>query len=344
MQQHIVNLYTDLNQITEGAGETIVNIIWTVNFNLDLAHYFNKRKYKHDLNLLKNGVGQLKIKIPDYTSEKYIAKSKAYLLAYAEAIAAKHLVANSGVNVFGFTYSDDGMVMTIRRDQLLFKLSQPDAVKHLHRKNVDQQFFTDYDAISNMTTTAAGYLYGASFVEELDPEWVKPHLEPGASFDYYNSAQELDIRSAETVFTSIGEVIINYRSVEEVMSNPWTRYQMETKEQFEPRAFDSVSKMVKSATQVIYENDSYLDKIRRKFGDKCFLLYDPQTHTAFPIKPTKDGSSEIYHMIGMKKRIKKEQLEEMQSKGYGLEFAKKESKEPNKTNTPVKFNFQSSKN
>ncbi|MFC5079621.1 hypothetical protein VTH8203_00858 [Vibrio thalassae] len=342
MQHHVINLYTDADCVKTNETDTIIDVRWTVKFNMELAPYFNKRKYKHDLRLLKEGVGQLKVVIPNHT----VVNTKATpekALAYAEAIAAKHLVANSGVNVFGFQTSDNGMMMTVRRDQLLFKLSQLDALKHLQRKGVEQEFFTNYGMLSNMTTVPAGYLYGASFEHESSPKWVKDYLESDASYDYYNSVNELDARSAETIYTAIGEVIINYRSVEEVMTNPWMRYMIETKSHSEPRPFDTVVKMVKSATQVIYDNNDYLTKIRKRFGEKCYLLYDTETHMFFPIQPTKSGSSEIYHMIGMRKSIRRDQLADMQAKGYGNEFqSKKESEEspPKKRLTPLKFKIK----
>ncbi|MGR5296830.1 hypothetical protein ACPV5U_24450 [Vibrio mediterranei] len=316
MTRHVLKLYTDSTNLHRQGNQSIVAVKWKVDFNRELDRFLSKRNYNHDFDLLKEGVGILNIRLGlkgNWTDTQ--------LLAYAESLAAKHVIANSGLNAFGFQVGDKGFVMTVRRDQLEIQTSQLATVNLLDRQGVDQSFFTEMGSISLATSPAAAYLYGTAVTKSKEHSWSEQeHL-------YINSTTDFDIRSAETIFTAIGEVIVDYRSVNEYMNQSWTRYQIEVKNQEMPRPFDNVVDAVKAATEVIYDGNSYLDKIRSKFGDKCYLLFDPRTRTSIPIAPIKHDSTELYHMLGMRRIIPREKLEDMHAHGYGKEIPLREKSE-----------------
>ncbi len=316
MTRHVLKLYTDNTNLQRQGKRSIVAVKWKVDFNRELDRFLSKRNYSHDFELLKEGVGVLNISL-----ELQGNWTDTQLLAYAESLAAKHVIANSGVNAFGFQVGDKGFVMTVRRDQLEIHTSQLATVNLLDRQGVDQSFFTEMGSISLAASPAAAYLYGTAVKKSEEHSWSEQeHL-------YINSTTDINIRSAETIFTAIGEVIVDYRSVDEYMNQSWTKYQIEVKSQEMPRPFDNVVDSVKAATEVIYSDNSYLDKIRSKFGDRCYLLFDPRTRTSIPIAPVKQDSTELYHMLGMRRIIPREKLEDMHAHGYGKEIPIRDNSE-----------------
>ncbi|WP_428775711.1 hypothetical protein [Vibrio sp.] len=316
--KHIVQLYTDPTLIGQENDETYANIFWSVQFNRDLDAYFSKRKYQHDFDLFKEGYGRLKIRFT-YDSDA----SPEENLAYVETLAAKHLVSNSGLNVFGFTNDK----VTIRRDQLHFVVSQPDTVSLIDRKGVDQSVFSRLGKISAKSSPAAAYLFGATAEPLVDISWAEPLKDENYQFDFYNTILDLDARENDYVFTPMGDIIVDYRSVEELMNSEWMQFQITVKGMEIARPFDMMVDLVNKANEVIYEDNKYLDKIRQKFGEDCFLLLNREQKTWLPIKPVTHNLKDVFHVLGLRRYYTPLRLAEMHEHGFALNIEQKLSEE-----------------
>lgn len=305
MNKHTVNLFVDPASWKSDEGMATVNVVWHVEFNRELDKFLNKRKYQHDFSLLKEGIGRLTITYPNNNSH-----TQDDNLAYVEALAAKHIVSNTGINAFGFT--DDKM--SVRRDHLHFKFSRETALKLICRRDVEIGFFADMASIAAKAGTSAGYLYLATGEVSKDVTWAEAYLS-GDNVDYYNLAADLDIRNNDNVMTSFGEMAIDYRSVDEFYSSEWVEYNVNVKNVEYPRPFATLYDIVAASNEIIYQDNSYLDKIRAKFGPECLLLANPEEVSFLPI--TKLASS-IYYVLGYRKYINPLTLEEMHKNGIGL--------------------------
>jgi hypothetical protein len=253
--KHTVSVYANSKHVNKTEEGAVVDVIWTIDFNRDLDMFFNKRKYKHDFDLFKTGVGRLRVTF-DYDNNHSMEEN----LAFIEAIAAKHIVANSGLNAFGFT--DDKM--SIRRDQLHIVFGQKDAAPLIDRSHKDAAFLGKKGVLAAKSAPSAGYLYGATTEVATDIAWVSPYLEPNVEFDMYNRIVEKDVRFNDYVYTSMGYMVIDYRTVDEFISLPVTRYEQEVMKMAYTRPFESVKEMVIKAKDVIYKDNPYLDKIKYK--------------------------------------------------------------------------------
>lgn len=316
MKKHTVHLYSDPKNVTTKGIASIANIYWKVDFNRDLDGYLNKRKYKHDYRLFKTGVGKLSITF--IKDGDYPLKDQ---LAYLEVLAAKHIVSNSGLNCFGFT--DDRI--TIRRDQLHIKFSKESAVKLLVRENVDNDFLSERGRLSGRSSPAAGYLYGATAEYCSKQAWAKPYNDNEVTFDHFNSIYDTDIRENDYIFTAQGEMIIDYRSIEEYMKSDWNQFLMQIKGQEFSRPFDTFAEIVRTAREIIYKDNGYLTKIRNLFGDDCLLLYNKEHAAYLPIKPMEKRG--VYLVLGIRRMYSQLKLQEMHEHEFALHIKSTLSKE-----------------
>lgn len=309
--KHTVSVYASPQHVHKTEEGTEVDVVWTVDFNRDLDMFFNKRKYKHDFELFKTGVGRLRVTF-DYDNKHSMEEN----LAFIEAIAAKHIVANSGLNAFGFT--DDKM--SIRRDQLHIVFGQKDAGPLIERKQKDSDFLIKKAALAAKSSPAAGYLYGATTQPATDLAWIKPYLEQDADFDMYNRITEKDVRFNDYVYTSLGYMIIDYRTVDEFMSLPVTQYEQDVLKMTYARPFESVKEMVSKAENVIYTDHRYLDKIKSKFGNEALLLDNKEGKAWLPITPLKNSEQDFYLVLGISRHCSPLRLQEMHNHGYGKDI------------------------
>lgn len=313
--KHVLRTYTDKSLIKH-ASETnaaSVVVIWQIDFDRSLDRFFNKRKYKHDFGMLKQGVGRLEIRLDDLVSSK--------TLPFIEALAAKHIVSNSGVNAFGF--EDDSI--SIRRDQLKIITSQADTVSLIDRKGVPQSFFEKYNVLSALSSTSAGYLYGCDVELGDDHSWVKSHLVDDASFSSYNRTSDHQIIHNDNVTLPMGEVIINWLSVDEWMNSDLIQFQMKEKDQEFPRPFNLVHDAVRKTERLIYKDNPSLSRLREKFGDECFILTDTPSTNYIQVKKLNDDDR-IYLVLGVRHYYAPYLLEEMKSHGFAA-AAKNETPE-----------------
>ncbi|EKO3674171.1 hypothetical protein M3923_002866 [Vibrio metschnikovii] len=314
--KHIIHVAIDESSLEKTNNyplEYTVDVYWEVNFNPELYKFFNKRKYVHDLDLLKEGVGRLTILFKMSESD-----SPTNTLAYIESLAAKHIVSNSGINAFGFS-SD---AMSIRRDQLHFALSQSGTVKLLMRGKDNAEYLERMAALSAKSGPAAGYLYGCT--ASVDEYWLSELKSRSFTIEYHHRSFDIDIRENDYVFTPQGDIIIDFRTVEEFMNNENTQYMMRVKGNIYPRPFDTVYEIIKSSESIIYNDNAYLDKVRRIFGDDCFLLYNELQYCYIPIKKL---NSNQFTAMGYRKYINPLRLEEMHGLGIGLHFKQKLTKD-----------------
>ncbi|MFL7013616.1 hypothetical protein [Enterovibrio norvegicus] len=305
---HNLYVYTSESLLKRTSGEATVSVVWQVQFDRELDGYFNKRKYKHDYDLFKQGVGNLTVNFR-YDSQLTVAEN----LAYVEVLAAKHIVSNTGLNAFGFT--DDNM--SIRRDHLNVVFSKPDAVKLMLRKGIETSYFDRLGAISSKTSPPAGYLYGASAESTASHDWLMPYITNDKDFDFYNTAYDLDIRENDYVFTSVGSLIVDFRSVDEFMMLDWTQYQIQVKNQEISRPFEVLVDLLKGAGEMIYTNNNYLAKIKRLFGDDSFLLLNREKKSWLPITPIA-GVPGTYLVLGLRRYYNPANLAEMHEHGFAL--------------------------
>ncbi|OOF02812.1 hypothetical protein BZG80_11640 [Salinivibrio sp. MA440] len=316
--KHTVMIYASPELIRQEGALTEADVLWTVDFNRDLDMFFNKRKYKHDFDQFKTGVGRLRVTF-DYDNKHSMEDN----LAFVEAIAAKHIVANSGLNAFGFT--DDKM--SIRRDQLHIVFSQADAAPLIERNLGDSGFFGQKGVLAAKSAPAAGYLYGATTEVATDIAWVSPYLEPNAEFDMHDRIVENDVRLNDYVYTSMGYMIIDYRTVEEFMSLPVTLYEQEVLKKVYTRPFEAVKEIVNKAKDVIDKDNRYLDKIKSKFGDDALLIDNNEDKAWLPIIPLKNAENDFYLVLGMSRHCSPLRLQEMHSHGYGKDIPQRLSDE-----------------
>ena len=314
--KHVVHIAIDESSLAKTNNhplEHTVDVYWEVTFNPELYKFFNKRKYVHDIDLLKKGVGRLTILFKMSESD-----NPTNMLAYIEALAAKHIVSNSGINAFGFS-SDS---MSIRRDQLHFALSQSGTVKLLMRGKGNAEFLEIMAALSAKSSPAAGYLYGCT--ASVDERWLSELKSHPFSIEYRHRSFDIDIRENDYVFMPQGDIIIDFRTVEEFMNSENTQFMMRVKGNSFPRPFDTVYEIIKSSENIIYKDNTYLDKIRRLFGDDCFLLYNEIQYCYVPIKRL---NSNQFTAMGYRKYINPLRLEEMHEHGIGLHFEQKLTKD-----------------
>lgn len=305
MMKHTIHLHSDTKNITTKGIASTADIYWKVDFNRELDGYFNKRKYKHDYRLFKTGVGKLSITF--IKDNEYSLKDQ---LAYLEVLAAKHIVSNSGLNAFGFT--DDRI--TIRRDQLHFKFSQETAVKLTLRDTISSEFLGEIGRLSGRSSPAAGYLYGATAEFSAKQDWAIPYYDKEVTFDHYNRIYDTDIRENDYIFTAQGEMIVDYRSIEEFMKSDWNQFLMTVKDQEFSRPFDTFAEIVKTATEIVYKDNGYLTKIRNLFGDDCMLLFNKEHAAYLPIKPMEKQGT--YLVLGIRRMYSQLKLQEMHEHGF----------------------------
>lgn len=306
MNKHTLHLYTNRSSLKQKSDLFYVDVLWRVDFNRDLDHFFNKRKYMHNFELLKTGIGKLSITFKFDTSFSEDAN-----LSYVEALAAKHVISNSGLNAFGFT--DDKV--SIRRDQLHIVFSSPTAAMLIGRNQAPKNFLNEFGAISSRTSPCAGYLFGASVEIKQDPLWALEQLNNNADFAYYNNAADIDIRQNDYVFNAQGEMIIDYRTVSEFLESDWTQFLMQVKRVEYPRPFEAIHEIVKTADRIIYTDNGYLTKIRNLFGDDCLILHNSELCVYMPIKPI---AKMQYLVLGYRRYIGPLKLKEMHENGFAL--------------------------
>lgn len=302
--KHHIHLFTSADDIQVIDNETTVTVYWQVNFNRDLDRFFNKRKYKHDFDLLKEGVGRLVVRV----LPKKTALSDEYLLAYVETLAAKHVVSTNGLNAFGFT--DHGM--TIRRDQLHFHTSQALTRDLLDRKGQMNEIYS-LEYIGVATGNSAGYLYGATAEFDQNNSTLKDREE----FDFYNTTTDIQIREADNARTDLADIVIDYRSVDEWMNMEWVRYTIEVKQQEYPRAYDTVCELVKATDSVVFQGTKYVEKTQRVFGQDALVIYHNEHKISFQLSP----AGNTYLVVGMQKYLTPLLLDEMKKNGFAKDFA-----------------------
>lgn len=310
MTHHTLHLYTDESHFFTKGEDAYINVYWKIDFNRDLDMYFHKKKYKHDFSMFKDGVGRLEIRFmrsPD--------KLKPEHIAYIETLAAKHIVANSGINAFGYT--DDNH--SIRRDHLHINVSNENSVNLIDRKGVGQEFFDQFSALAALSSPAAGYLYGASVAHSVDTSWIEDYLHEEATFENYNKVVDVHIISNDYFQTSLGKMIVDYRSVEEFMNTELMKFQIEVEKAIIARPFQVVLEGLKKMTNIVYKDSKTLDKIREKFGNDCLMLTDNEHLLMIQVVPI-DPANSLYKVLGVRHHIPMAKLERMQAHGFALDI------------------------
>jgi len=310
MTKHTLHIHTNETHFFMKDGESFINVFWKIDFNRDLDLYFHKKKYVHDFDMFKDGVGRLEIRF-----KRSPAKLKPEHIAYIETLAAKHIVSNSGINAFGF--SDDNH--SIRRDQLKVLVSNPDSAKLIDRKGVEQSFFDKYSALAALSSPPAAYLYGVSTEYSDDISWLQPYIESDLNFENYNKAVDIQIISNDHHHTSLGNMIVDYRSVQEWMGTELIKFQQEEEGGLFPRPYQLVVEGLKSMTNIIYKDSKFLDNLREKFGADCLILTDKDYSTMIQVQPV-DPENQLYKVLGVRHHIPVAKLERMQAKGYALDI------------------------
>ncbi|PMN52175.1 hypothetical protein BCT30_13670 [Enterovibrio norvegicus] len=310
---HDIHVFAPSHQLLVNKEISVAQVYWSVTFNRELDSYFNKRSYTHDFKQLKEGVGHLEIQFR-YDDSLTIEDN----LSYVEVLAAKHLVSNSGINAFGFTNDK----VTIRRDHINIVFSQETAITLLIRKNVEKSTLSRLGSISAKSSPAAGYLYGATAELETNFDWIIPRLTQNASFDFFSSDTDLNIREDDYIFTPLGDFIIDYRSVEELMESEWVRFQIEVRKQDYARPFELLADLVRASDQTIREGNPYLVKIKKLFGEDSILLLNTSEKTWLPAKLLLDDGRETYLIMGHRRYLKPEILAEMHEHGFAQHIKK----------------------
>lgn len=309
MTHHTLHIYTNESHVFTKGEDSFINVFWKIDFNRELDMYFHKKKYKHDFSMFKDGVGRLEIRFsrsPDKLRPEHIA--------YIETLAAKHIVANSGINAFGYT--DDNH--SIRRDQLHINVSNPASVNLINRKGVSQEFFDKFTALAALSSPAAGYLYGASASHSTDTNWIEGYLHENATFENYNKVVDINIISNDYFQTALGLMIVDYRSVDEWMNTELMKFQIEVEGAIFPRPYQLVIEGLKKMTDIVYKNSKMLDKMREKFGNDCLMLKDKDHVLMIQVMPV-DPNNNMYKVLGVRHHIPIAKLERMQAHGFALD-------------------------
>jgi hypothetical protein len=307
---HTVHVFTDESHFFKREGESFINVFWKVDFNRDLDMYFHKKKkYQHDFDMFKEGVGRLEIRF-----SRGPAVLKPEHVAYAQVLAAKHIVSNSGINAFGF--EDDSQ--SIRRDQLQFIFNNPTAVDLLVRTKENSAKLSEIGAMAGLTSSSAGYLYGATASVSENHDWLDNYMGEDINFDFYHKIADIHIIENDNVSTPLGEMVIDHRAVEEWMIADINRYKQEVEGAIFPRPYQLVVEDLKKMTNVIYKDSHILKSTREKFGFDCLLLSDREQKTFIQIMPL-DAKSQVFKVLGCRHHLSVGKLEVMQAHGYCLD-------------------------
>lgn len=303
MNKHQIFTYTSKEDLSFDSQGSIVTVYWQVQFDRSLDRFMNKRKYTHNLDLLKEGIGKLDIRIEEKSKEI----SDKHLIAYAETLAAKHLVSTRGLNVFGFT--DDSM--TIRRDQIHLYVSQPDTVDFIDRSGgKDEKLKTTLPIVGPSTAPLAAYLYGAT----ISLCETNQHLKEAPEFDFFNKSTDMIIRGADNIRTDFSEIIIDYRTVEEFLSTDYIRYTITEKGAEYSRVYNTIADFVSACTDIQYDAGNFVKKTQLKFGQDALVAASDQF--LFQLIPHRSD----YLVFGMKKLMSAALKVEMAKAGYGDNF------------------------
>lgn len=298
MNKHLIYTYTDSNQIHQEDGQTQITVYWQVQFNRELDGYFTKRKYVHDFELFKEGVGRLNIRI----EPKKVDIPQEAMLAYAESLALKHVVSTKGLNAFGFT-SDK---MTIRRDHIHFYASQPITIDMIDRAGKEEQL-ANFAKIGPASSVLAAYVYGAT----ISLSQTNAHLKDHEHFEHYNTTTDMLIRMSDQVRTDLADLIINYRTCEEFLNNDFIRYTMAIKGAEYSRVYNTIAEYLMQCTTVVYDNHPLVERAQKVFGETALIVLNE--HYAFQLVP----ANAEYVVYGFRKSLSAVLKKDMIEAGFG---------------------------
>lgn len=297
---HLIKTFTDRSCIEVSCGQILVTLYWQLNIDDTLIHYFNKGDYVHDLAKVRTE-GRLSISLSTQDL------SKASTLAYAECLAAKHLLSSRGANIFGFDATRNGIAMSVRRDHIVYCLSQAKSHEFLyHRPDCYSERFRRYGKAYTASSVCSSFVSGTQY-KITDNSDIKRE-----SSDHIVSASELLIRSSDNVTCQVGTVVIDQSGLDAYCNDCYIRYATEVLNQEIPRPFETLMAVLQNATAT---SNYHQEKKRRKFGSDCISVKSTSGFCCITIKPIR-SSRRLFRIVDVSHFVSGQIKNKMIEAGY----------------------------
>ncbi|MCY9870347.1 hypothetical protein [Vibrio barjaei] len=277
-----------------------VVVAWSFEPDTDGIRYLSTKKYAHPENKTKPAAGTIIVRI-----HKKKFNNPEIDSAFAEAIAATHLINTKGENIFRVDVSKS---QNPARDLIDIDLSSDLAVQLLRRNQEDlvqlkhnQQHFL----IGHFDSPAA-FLYGCNFDIHH-----KQLLEGNV---------ELDAISCKWVIkkllcrTPLGSVQITHRAIAEYLSMPLNK-ELSARGQIFRRPYDAVKCLLIGAREPVEDNNPHIKRLRDKIGLDAQSLFNPRRTTFVDLKIT-GRLSDVYLLFGFRALYSTETKQRLENSGF----------------------------